>query len=85
MKRQKAILCLITLLALCISCNLNKKPKCTQSNTVHVPQNAIDYFYFKEGSWWVYEDEATKEQDSVWVSYSRKDTLSPYFTEPTPD
>ena len=40
-------------------CHKAKDP-CKSGNIVRVPQHAVDFFYFKEGSWWVYEDEITK-------------------------
>lgn len=43
-------------------------PKCKESNTVKIPQHALDFFYFKVGSWWVYKCLQTGERDSVWVS-----------------
>ena len=43
-------------------------PICKESNTIKIPQHALDYFYFKTGSWWVYKCVQTGERDSVWVS-----------------
>ncbi len=41
---------------------------CTEKNTVPIIQPVKDFFRFKTGSWWVYEEEKTGEKDSVWVS-----------------
>jgi hypothetical protein len=60
----------ISLLCLSASCKDKNKPSyCTQN-----PQNcatvstAKDFFLFKEGSWWVYEEEMTHERDSMYVN-----------------
>jgi hypothetical protein len=39
-----------------------------------------DYFYFKIGSWWVYEEENSGVRDSVYVIETYSDTSSYYFT-----
>src|SRR5690606_10575757 len=36
--------------------------------TAYFPQDAKDRFFFKKGTWWVYQNITTKELDSVWVS-----------------
>jgi hypothetical protein len=46
-------------------------------NPIKIPQRVVDYFYFKEGTYWVYENETTHELDSQWVCYSKFDTISP--------
>lgn len=38
-----------------------------------------DYFYFKLGSWWVYEEEHTGIRDSVYVTETYNDTSSVLF------
>lgn len=55
------------------SCFLKNKEKdeetvCTPQNTAYFPQDAKDRFFFKTGTWWVYQNITTKELDSVWVS-----------------
>jgi hypothetical protein len=50
---------------------------CTEENTVKFPQDALDRFYFKEGSYWVYTDSATSTQyDSVWVYHNTWNSTS---------
>jgi len=46
-------------------------------NPIKIPQRVVDYFYFKEGTYWIYENETTHEVDSQWVCYSKFDTISP--------
>jgi len=52
-----------------------KKSYCTQ-NPSECPniQGVKDYFLFKEGSWWVYEEETSHERDSVYVTESINNT-----------
>lgn len=40
---------------------------CNSANTAYFPQDAKDRFFFKAGTWWVYENIDTKERDSIWV------------------
>ena len=40
-------------------------------NPIKIPQRVVDYFYFKEGTYWIYENETTQELDSQWVTSSR--------------
>ena len=40
---------------------------CT-NNTMPLPQMAKDYFLFKDGSYWVYKNTITQQQDSFYVS-----------------
>ena len=41
---------------------------CTDANTIRSPQEALDYFYFKKGTWWLYQEDSTGLTDSIWVS-----------------
>ena len=43
---------------------------CSDANTIKPPKDALDYFYFKEGTWWLYQEDSTGLTDSVWVSHS---------------
>jgi hypothetical protein len=43
--------------------------KCKPENTIKIPQHAMDYFYFKKGSWWVYVCEQTGYRDSFYVKH----------------
>ena len=36
-----------------------------------VPQESKDWGVFKEGTWWVYEEETLKYRDSVYVFFTR--------------
>lgn len=46
---------------------------CTTCQSV---MEAKDYFYFKMGSWWVYEEETSHERDSMYVTSSANDPNS---------
>jgi|GEM_PF-2317358 len=51
--------------------------ECTPDITVPFPQDALDRFYFKTGTWWVYEEiNNPGMEDSVWV------TKNEVITEP---
>jgi hypothetical protein len=45
---------------------------------IKIPQRVVDYFYFKEGTYWVYENETTHELDSQWVCNSVYNSTEPY-------
>ncbi len=70
MKSNKSFLLLISLvIVLATSCYYSKDKNlvCTEGNTVKMVQHAVDYFYFKKGSWCVYVCKQTGKRDSVWV------------------
>lgn len=65
---NKAIYILILLSLLNFSCHKEGLFfKCKPENTIKVPQHAMDFFYFKTGTWWVYECEQTGYRDSLYV------------------
>jgi len=41
---------------------------CTDENTIKFPQDGVDRFFFKTGSYWVYKDSIDGLLDSVWVT-----------------
>lgn len=45
----------------------DKHTECV-NNTMSLPQMAKDYFLFKDGTYWVYENVSTKELDSFYIS-----------------
>lgn len=49
------------------------KPQPEPCTTCHSVTEAKDYFAFKVGSWWVYEEETTLERDSVYITESAID------------
>ncbi|MGZ5245445.1 MAG: hypothetical protein ACXWD4_16100 [Bacteroidia bacterium] len=49
------------------TCDKKNYFQCTSRNTTPILDHAMDYFFFKTGSWWVYEEESSGERDSVWV------------------
>jgi hypothetical protein len=66
--KKHTYLLLIPLIALLYTCRKSDAHlKCTDKNTVRFPQQTKEYFYFKEGSWWLYENQGTGETDSQWV------------------
>jgi len=74
----------IALLGMSVSCkNKNPQPSkgfCTLNPGQCEPTTAAkDYFLFKMGSWWVYEEETTHERDSVYVTEYSDDPASPDF------
>lgn len=60
------------------ACKKEENLVCTDKNTVKINQHALDYFYFKEGTWWVYEEETTGEIDSIWVTGGSKYYHNPW-------
>jgi hypothetical protein len=49
-----------------VSCK-KKKKYCTEGGTCRSVLLAKDFFLFKEGSWWVYEEETSHQRDSQYV------------------
>ncbi len=61
---------LYILLMLIISCKDDKGAEraiCSVGNTVKIPTDAVRRFYFKDSTWWIYEDSVTHILDSMWV------------------
>lgn len=50
--------------------NPSNPPTPTNCDTCHSILEAKDYFAFKEGSYWVFEEETTHERDSMYVTQS---------------
>lgn len=55
------------------SCKKDKPAEPTPCTTCQKVTEAKDYFAFKVGSWWVYEEETSLERDSVYVTESTID------------
>ncbi|MGZ5280982.1 MAG: hypothetical protein ACXWEY_01780 [Bacteroidia bacterium] len=49
------------------TCNKDEESFCTDNRTTKILPHQKDFFYFKTGSWWVYEEEKTGEKDSIWI------------------
>lgn len=49
-----------------VSCN-KKKKYCKGSSTCRSVLEAKEWFLFKQGSWWVYEEESSHQRDSQYV------------------
>ena len=68
----------IYLLLICLSIAGCKKEETTQTKyDKRMPQQMLDYGYFKKGTYWIYEDTVSKAMDSVYVfeDYYIIDTL----------
>jgi hypothetical protein len=50
------------------TCRKDDESFCTDDRTTQILSHQRDFFYFKTGSWWVYEEEKTGEKDSIWVA-----------------
>jgi hypothetical protein len=51
------------------TCRNESDLQCTDKNTIKILPHAMDFFFFKTGSWWVYEQEGTGKRDSIYVGY----------------
>lgn len=49
--------------------------ECTTDITVLLPEKAVSTFFFKEGSYWIYQREDSLYTDSVWVTSAHQDIL----------
>jgi hypothetical protein len=64
-----------TIILLSLVINLIFYYSCDSSgDTIHIDQETKDYCLYKQGSYWVYQDSASLETDSIVI------TTSPYFT-----
>jgi hypothetical protein len=52
------------------------KPSTGECTTCQSVMEAKDYFLFKMGLWWVYEEETTHERDSMYVTEANNDPSS---------
>jgi len=59
-------------------CKKNIEPDtvCTDANTIKIPQDAKDRFFFLNGSYWIYKDSLSNLTDSVWVTESLVDNVN---------
>ncbi|MGZ5280981.1 MAG: hypothetical protein ACXWEY_01775 [Bacteroidia bacterium] len=48
--------------------NCKKDLVCTEENTLKVDNEALAYFYYKPGSWWIFQNHDSKAYDSIWVA-----------------
>lgn len=72
MKKHHYIILIVTLLTgiFCTSSSCHHKKKatyCSGSGTCRSVLEAKDFFLFKQGTWWVYEEENTHLRDSQYV------------------
>lgn len=70
MKQYRPILLALTCLVIVFSCKKDKTPSCptTGASNCEEIQNVKHFFYFKVGSWWVYEEETSGALDTVYVT-----------------
>jgi predicted small secreted protein len=64
------VFCIVAFAAVFSTASSCKKKKkyCTGGGTCRSVLEAKEFFLFKEGSWWVYEEETTHERDSQYVT-----------------
>jgi hypothetical protein len=77
MKSILTHLSIITFSIVLCSCDSNNKQEetvCSAANTVLVPQDLKDRFFFKVGTYWIYKNLQTNETDSIWVFNSTNNT-----------
>jgi hypothetical protein len=71
---------LLLIFSFLLSCKKDTTPSnstpCTNCQSVN---EAKDYFGFKVGTWWVYEEATSLERDSVYVTESTIDSTGYYF------
>ncbi len=69
---MKTILYLTVLIYLLLSNCTNRKQRiaCRKGNRIEIAQKVKDYFYFKPGTYWVYQNQTTLATDSHWVCNS---------------
>lgn len=66
--KLQLVICMIVCSISVNSCK--EKFECSTNNNVPIPQIMKDYFYYKEGTWWVYKNTKNNTYDSMWVSQS---------------
>jgi hypothetical protein len=65
------------LILFCTNCNQCETTQCSDGNTKYrISKVVLDFFYFKTGSWWVYQNEISLERDSIYVV---KDEYKKFF------
>lgn len=78
---MKSILSIVTLIFLhAASCKNEAKPKEEHHYGPFYFGNYADYFYFKPGSYWIYENNKTGELDTCFLQQLVKDTVT-FFGE----
>lgn len=69
MKNKLLSLFLILFTFFIVACSKDKI-ECSSTNTVNIPQVMKDFFFYKEGTWWVYKNVKDNTFDSMWVRQS---------------
>jgi hypothetical protein len=69
MKKYYSVISLL-FLAIIFFNGCKEKFECSSNNKVPIPQIMKDYFYYKEGTWWVYKNVKNNTYDSMWVLQS---------------
>ena len=73
LSKKILLLCLLSIFLL--TCKKDDSDLvCTDANTIKPAKDAIDYFYFKKGTWWLYKEDSTMITDSIWIS---RDSIYP--------
>lgn len=79
MIKSKYIVIFILSLLTVSSCKKDKTPACgatTGASNCEDIQNIKHFFYFKVGSWWVYEEETSGDLDTVYVTEAAHNPLN---------
>jgi hypothetical protein len=61
-----------------LSCNYKGEYTHCKFRKIVIPQLVKDYFYFKVGTYWVYQNQTTQELDSQWICTSDITTRNIY-------
>jgi hypothetical protein len=79
-KLIRNLLVTFILLALCTASNCKKPNPKTPIYLIYRLEDAKEYLYFKPGSYWIYENDSTKEIDSVFVTSCDTFTVTKHGT-----
>ena len=72
------LICAAMISLIAFGCNrLDTSLKCSDANTIKLPKDMLDFFYFKRGTYWVYQKDSTDQIDSVWVVDDNMGTEDP--------
>lgn len=64
------------------SCKKDKETVCSSENSVLLPKDALDRFFFRDSSYWIYRDSLSGALDSIWVWQSDLQILNMEKTHP---
>lgn len=82
MIKSKHILLLLLCTIIVFGCKKDKTPSCPSTGepaNCEPVQNVKNFFLFKVGSWWVYEEETSGDLDTIYVTEAAHDPTNYYF------